>query len=128
MSLIAQAAEVNYARPGFWNHVTPNGGSIRKAFDRYSAFILGERASPQAGEAPPTNSAWLYEMAYDPWREARFRNVILTAPRNRFIIQSTASPRCCWARRCSPSRVAGALGRRTRRAGASARYSVSFIT
>lgn len=92
MSLVAQTAEVNYARPGFWNHVTPNGGSIRKAFDRYTAFILGERASPQAGEGPPTSYAWLYELAYDHWPEARFRGTVLTSPRNRFIIQSIGVP------------------------------------
>ncbi|MFP2957832.1 alginate lyase family protein [Myxococcus sp. 1LA] len=80
LSLIAQTAEVNYARPGFWSHVTPNGGSIRKAYDRYTAFILGERPSPQAGEGPPTSYSWLYEMAYDHWPEARFRTTILAAP------------------------------------------------
>ncbi|RKH83651.1 hypothetical protein D7Y21_26090 [Corallococcus sp. AB045] len=32
---------------------TAGGGSIHKAYTRYAAFILGERASPQASEGPP---------------------------------------------------------------------------
>ncbi|HEX8539655.1 MAG TPA: alginate lyase family protein, partial [Cystobacter sp.] len=88
MSLVAQTAEVNYARPGFWNYVAPNGGSLSKAYQRYTAFILGERASPQAGEAPPTSYAWLYELAYAHWPQARMRDTVLVSARNRFIIQS----------------------------------------
>lgn len=88
MSLVARNAEVNYARPGFWDYAGPNGGSIHKAYTRYAAFILGERASPQASEAAPTDYRWLYELGYAQWPETRLKSVIQVGPRNRYIVQS----------------------------------------
>ncbi|RYZ43127.1 MAG: hypothetical protein EOO71_05230 [Myxococcaceae bacterium] len=88
MSLVARNAEVNWARPGFWDYAGTGGGTLHKAYTRYAAFILGERASPQASEAAPRDYRWLYELGYAQWPEARLKSVIQVGTRNRYIVQS----------------------------------------
>ncbi|NOK38137.1 hypothetical protein HMI49_33550 [Corallococcus exercitus] len=88
MSLVARGAEVNYARPGFWDYAGAGGGTLHKAYTRYAAFILGERASPQASEGPPKDYRWLYELGFTKWREARLKSVIQVGTRNQYIVQS----------------------------------------
>lgn len=88
MSLVARNAEVNDARPGFWDYAGAGGGSIHKAYTRYAAFILGERVSPQASEDPPQDYRWLYELGYAQWQEARLKSVIQVGTRNQYILQS----------------------------------------
>ncbi len=88
LAIVAQVAEVHYG-DDIWNYEGAQGAGLKDAYERYSDFVLGERDSPNPEQDGDMDGlAWHYEMALHRWDEERFREVVETTDRNRFIIQS----------------------------------------
>lgn len=88
LQLVARIAEVHFG-DDVWAFVGSDGGGLELAYDRYVAFILGERESPEPQQdGDLTTSSWQYELVYRRWPTARFQQGIEAAARNRYIQQS----------------------------------------
>jgi hypothetical protein len=88
LQLVARIAEVHFG-DDVWAFVGSDGGGLELAYDRYVAFILGERESPEPQQdGDLTTSSWQYELVYRRWPTARFLQGIEAAARNRYIQQS----------------------------------------
>lgn len=88
LTIVAQVAAVHYGED-IWNYEGSDGAGLRHAYDRYSAFVLGERDSPNPDQdGDLSDHAWHYEMAHHQWNDERFEQIVETTNRDRFIIQS----------------------------------------
>ncbi|MBW2458301.1 MAG: alginate lyase family protein [Deltaproteobacteria bacterium] len=88
LGLTARIAEVHYG-DDVWSFVGTDGGGLELAYERYVAFMLGERQSPEPQqEGDLTASSWQYELVYRRWPTDRFQEAIEVTSRNAFILQS----------------------------------------
>ncbi len=86
--IVAQVAEVHFD-DNLWSYQGAVGGSIEDAFDRYAAFVLGERESPvpeQDGDME--GLSWHFEVAFHQFDKERYRQAVEQLDRHRFIVQS----------------------------------------
>lgn len=88
IAIVAQVADLHFD-DDIWTHAGPDGGSIEDAYDRYTAFVLGERDSPEPDQdGDMTGLSWHYEIALHQWDKPRYRQAVEQLDRNRFIVQS----------------------------------------
>jgi hypothetical protein len=86
MCLVARLAEVHFGED-LWEFRGDDGAGLKEAFERYSAFALGERAAQ-----PPEDLGsylWLWQFAALRWpQEPRYRAVLALGSQEKFILQS----------------------------------------
>ena len=88
LALVAQIAELHFDED-IWEFAGDESGSIRDAYDRYVAFVLEERPSPEPSEdGDMTRHSWHFEIALHKWDDPRYRAAVEQLDRHRFIIQS----------------------------------------
>jgi hypothetical protein len=88
IAIVAQVADLHFD-DDIWTHAGPDGGSIEDAYDRYTAFVLGERDSPKPDQdGDMTGLSWHYEVALHQWDKSRYRQAVEQIDRNRYIVQS----------------------------------------
>lgn len=88
MALVARMAAIRFGED-LWTFAGQDGGTIRLAFERYAAFVLGERASPRPDQdGDLSGHRWLWELACARWPTERFRQVVESGTRNAYIVQS----------------------------------------
>ncbi len=86
--VVAQVAELHFEED-IWEFAGDDGGSIRDAYDRYTAYVLGERESPEPSQdGDMTGHSWHYEIALHKWEDERYRAAVEQLDRHRFIVQS----------------------------------------
>lgn len=86
ITLVTQVADLHFGTDT-WTYVGDDGAGLELAFERYAAYPLGERASPDDEEDDFESHRWIFEMPYARFGSERMGEV-LESGRGAYILQS----------------------------------------